>query len=256
MIDIHCHILPGIDDGPETMEESLGMAEAAIADGITHVAATPHSSDEYSFDFARVRALCKDLQERIGSRLELATGCDFHVNAENLAALKQDAARFTINQKNHLLVEFDEFAILPAMDQMLHELQLAGLQPIVTHPERNGLLRRQPERLARWVRLGCAAQVTGGSLTGVFGTSAQRDAMRWIEQGLIHFVASDAHNLRRRPLTLRPAFEAARKRFGEEIARALFVENPRAAWEGRPLPYVPEVADESTQPRRKRFFFF
>ena len=232
------------------------MAEAAIADGITHVAATPHSSDEFFFDFAQARALCKDLQARIGARLELATGCDFHVNAENLAALKQDAARFTINQRNHLLVEFDEFAIPPSMDQMLHELQLAGLQPIITHPERNGLLRAQPERLARWVKLGCAAQVTAGALTGGFGSSAQRDAMRWIEQGLIHIVASDAHNLRRRPLALRPAFEAVRKRFGEEVAKALFIENPRAAWEGRPPPYFPEVPDASTQRRRKRFFFF
>ncbi len=256
MIDIHCHILPGMDDGPDTMEESLGMAEAAIAEGITHVVATPHSSDNFVFDFARVRALCRELQARIGSRLELATGCDFHVNAENLAALKQDAARFTLNQKSYLLVEFDEFAIPPAMDQTLHELQLAGLRPIVTHPERNGLLRAQPERLVRWVKLGCAAQVTAGSLTGGFGPGAQRDAARWIEQGLVHFVASDAHKLRRRRLALRPAFEGACKRFGADIAEALFVENPRAAWEGRPLPYVPEVPDELTQPRRKRFFFF
>lgn len=257
MIDIHCHILPGIDDGPERMEEALGMAEAAIADGITHVVATPHFNGDFLFDYARVRALCKDLQARIGSRLELATGCDFHVNAENLAALKQDAARFTIHQKNHLLVEFDEYAIPPSVDQTLHELQLAGLQPIITHPERNGLLRAQPERLLRWVKLGCAAQVTAGSLTGGFGPGAQRDAVRWIEQGLVHFVASDAHNLRGRPLALRPAFEAACKRFGEDIAEALFVENPRAAWEGRrPLPYLPEVPDELPKSRRKRFLFF
>ncbi len=256
MIDIHCHILPGIDDGPETMDESLGMAAAAIADGITHVVATPHSNDDFFFDFPYVRALSKDLQARIGSRLELSTGCDFHVNAANLAALKQDAARFTVNQKNYLLVEFDEFAIPPSMDQTLHELQLAGLQPIITHPERNGLLRAQPERLGRWVKRGCTAQVTAGSLTGGFGPGAQRDAVRWIEQGLVHFVASDAHNLRGRPLALRPAFDAVRKRFGEDIGQALFIENPRAAWQGGPLPYVPEVPDELVQPRRKRFFFF
>jgi protein-tyrosine phosphatase len=256
MVDIHCHILPGIDDGPETLEESLAMAEAAIADGITQVIATPHSSDEFFFHFERIRELCADLQARVGTRLELATGCDFHVNAENLAALKQDATRFTLRQKNYLLVEFDEFAIPPSMDQTLYEMRLAGLQPVITHPERNGLLRAQPERLGRWAKLGCAIQVTAGALTGGFGAGAQRDAFTWIEQGLVHFVASDAHNMRGRPITLRPAYEATRKRFGEEIAEALFEKNPRAAWEGQTLPYFPEVPDEVTRPRRKRFRFF
>ena len=256
MIDIHCHILPGIDDGPRTMEESLGMAAAAIADGITQVVATPHFNSEFSFDLTLARALCEELQGRVGPQLELATGCDFHVNAENLAALKRDATRFTIRQKNYLLVEFDEFAIPPSIDQMLHELRLAGLEPIITHPERNGLLRAQPERLLRWVKLGCTAQVTAGSLIGGFGPGAQGDAVRWVEQGLVHFVASDAHNLRGRPLVLRPAFEAVSKRFGEDIAQALFVENPRAAWHGWPLPYFPEVRDEAPRPRRRRFFFF
>jgi protein-tyrosine phosphatase len=256
MVDIHCHILPGIDDGPDSFDDALKMAQSAIADGITHVVATPHASDSYCFDPPRVRALRDQLQARIGPGLELGTGCDFHLNVENLEALRSDAQRFTICQRNYLLVEFDEFAIPPSMDQTLHELQLAGLQPIVTHPERNGILRGQPERLVRWVKIGCTAQVTACSLTGSFGPATQRCAERWVEQGLVHFVASDAHNLRGRPLRLRPAYDAVRNRFGEEVARALFVENPRAAWDGRPLPYIPEISDEATRPRRKRFFFF
>jgi protein-tyrosine phosphatase len=256
MVDLHCHILPGIDDGAKTMEDALAMAETAIADGITHVVATPHSSNEYSFDYPRVRKLRDALQEQMGDRLKIATGCDFHLNPENLAALRQDAARFCINQKDYLLVEFNEFSIPPAMDQMLHELQLAGLRPIITHPERNAILRAQPERLVKWVQLGCHAQVTGGSLTGVFGPGAQHDAQRWIGQGVIHFVSSDAHNTRNRPLKLRPAYDFVQERFGDEKARALLVENPLAAFEGRPLPHVPEVADDTARPKRKRFFFF
>jgi len=256
MIDIHCHILPGLDDGPDAFDEALQMAEAAIADGITHVIATPHANDMFSFEPARVHALREELQARIGPRLELGTGCDFRLNAENLEALKADAQRFTLRQGSYLLVEFSEFAIPPGADQTLHELQLAGLQPIVTHPERNAILRERPEILARWVKLGCAAQVTAGALTGAFGSASQRWAERWIERGLIHFVASDAHNTRGRPLRLRPAYQQVEKRFGEGVARALFLENPRAAWDGRALPYVPEVADELTRPRRKRFFFF
>lgn len=256
MIDLHCHILPGLDDGPDRMEDSLAMAEAAIADGVTHVVATPHANHSYSFDFARVRACREELQAILGQRLTLATGCDFHLSAENLAEIRKDAARFTINQKNYLLVEFNEYAIPPSMDQTLHQLQLDGLTPIITHPERNAIIRAQPERLARWLRRGCYAQVTAGALTGGFGPLAQRDAMKWIGQGLVHFVASDAHNLRGRPLALRPAFEIVRNAFREDIAKALFAGNPRAALEGLPLPHVPEIPGDLERPRRKRFFFF
>jgi len=256
MIDLHCHILPGIDDGAKTMEESLAMAESAIADGITHVVATPHSSSEYSFDFGRVCAARGELQFRIGDRLQLATGCDFHLNPENLVALRRSPAQFCINQKDYLLVEFNEFSIPPAMDQALHHLQLASLRPIITHPERNGILRAQPERLLRWVRVGCYAQITAGSLLGTFGTGAKSDSLAWIAQGLVHFVSSDAHNTSSRPLQLSAAREIVGSQFGEETAKALFLENPLAAFEGRALPYVPEVADQRPAKHRKRFFFF
>src|SRR5215467_13865963 len=236
MIDLHCHILPGLDDGPDQIEESLVMAEDAIADGITHVVATPHASDRYSFDFSAVQRLRDELQQRLGDRLALATGCDFHVNPENLAALREDAARFCVNQRDYLLVEFNEFSIPPALDRTLHELQLAGLRPIVTHPERNGILRTQSDRLKRWVSLGCAIQVTANALTGTFGTTAQKVAMRWIGDGIVHFVASDAHNARSRPLKLRAAYDSVAAEFGVEKAEALFHDNPLAAWEGRELP--------------------
>ena len=256
MVDVHCHILPGIDDGPDNMELSLAMAESAIADGITHVVATPHSSNQHQFDFRRVRELRQELQEKVGERLTLATGCDFHLNPENLDALRADAPRFCINQRDYLLVEFNEFSIPPAMDQTLHEIQLLGLRPVITHPERNAILRLETERLGRWVRMGCCIQVTAGSLTGVFGPGAQKDSWRWIADGLVHIVASDAHNMHGRPLKLRPAFDLVREQFGEEKARALFVDNPAAAFAGRDLPHVPELPDENTPPRRKRFFFF
>ncbi|MGC1485297.1 MAG: CpsB/CapC family capsule biosynthesis tyrosine phosphatase [Candidatus Acidiferrum sp.] len=256
MIDVHCHILPGLDDGPDSTEVSLAMAESAIADGITHVVATPHSSNEYHFDYMRVRELRDELQMKIGDHLILATGCDFHLNPENLDALREDAPRFCINQHDYLLVEFNEYSIPPSMDQILHEIQLLGLRPVITHPERNAILRLQTERLVKWVQLGCRVQVTAGSLLGVFGAGAKRDAWRWLADGLVHIVASDAHNTRGRPLKLRPAFDLVREQFGEEKARALFVENPMAAFEGRDLPYVPSLSDSIGHPRRKRFFFF
>ena len=256
MVDLHCHILPGLDDGPDTMEESLEMAETAIADGITHVVATPHSNFRYWFDFGHVRRLRDDLQARLGDRLMLATGCDFHLSPENLLALSKDSRRFCINQHGYLLVEFNEISIPPAVDQTLHEIQLSGLRLVITHPERNAILRAHPERLKDWVRRGCFGQVTAMSLTGGFGPVAQEMGLQWISEGAIQVVASDAHNTHKRPLQLRAAYNVVEERFGKEKARALFVENPLAAFEGRDLPHVPEVEEAPEPPRKKRFFFF
>jgi protein-tyrosine phosphatase len=232
------------------------MAEAAIADGITHVVATPHASNSHTFDYDRVREARDELQARLGDRLVLATGCDFHMSPENMIALREDAPRFCINQKNYLLVEFNEFSIPPTMDYTLHELQLAGLQPVITHPERNGILRTRPERLKQWVEHGCYVQVTANSLTGTFGPGAQHGAWRWIGEGLIHFAASDAHNTTSRPLRLRPAYEVVEAKFGKETAEGLFVTNPMAAFHGEELPYLPEIVDASATPKKKRFIFF
>ena len=255
MVDLHCHILPGLDDGPDIMEESLAMAESAIADGITHVVATPHCSSHFFFDFVRVRKLRDELQEKVGSQLHLATGCDFHMSPENLESLRNQPAPYCVNQGKYLLVEFNEISIPPAMDQPLHDIQVAGLRRIITHPERNSILRARPERLKKWVQQGCFAQITGGSLTGRFGPSSQSDALKWIGQGLIHFVASDAHNTKSRPPKLKPAYDAIAEKFGSEKADALFIENPMAAFDGKELPHIPDIEPESL-PRRKRFFFF
>jgi len=256
MVDLHCHILPGLDDGAKTLDDSLAMAEDAIADGITHVVGTPHASSDYGFDYHRVRAARDELSARLGDRLTLATGCDFHVNLENLNAVRRDPRPFCINQKDYLLVEFNEFSIPPSMDQTLHELQLAGLHPIVTHPERNVILRTRPERLQTWISHGSYAQITAGSLTGVFGPVAREVSWLWLAKGWVHFIASDAHNTDRRPLKLKFAFDEIAAQFGEDRAQALLIENPRAAFDGRPLPYVPDVTPADESKKRKRFLFF
>ena len=260
MVDIHCHILPGLDDGAENLEVSLQMAEMAIAEGITHIVGTPHASDEHRFNPDLVRQRRDELHARVGDRLTLATGCDFHMSFENLQDVRKDPRKYTINQKQYLLVEFADFAIPPSLDGALHQLQLAGLSPIVTHPERNALLRSQPERLYRWLHQGCYVQITAQSLLGRFGAAAQRRAEEWLDANRVHFVASDAHNVKSRPLQLREAYEAVAGRRGEDVARALFRDNPLAAFEGRALPYEPEQSETATEPskprRRKRFLFF
>jgi protein-tyrosine phosphatase len=256
MVDLHSHILPGLDDGAKTLEDSLAMAEQAIGDGITHVVATPHASSDYPFEFRRVRSALKELSGKLDGRLTLASGCDLHLNHENIIALRKNPRPFCINQKDYLLVEFNDFSIPASLDQTLHELCLAELRPIITHPERNGILRTRPERLRRWIAQGCYVQITAGSLTGVFGPSPQQNAWRWLLGGFVHFISSDAHNTARRPLKLKFAYDAVALRMGEEPAKSLFTDNPLAAFEGRSLPYVPEVALNRELPKRKRFFFF
>ncbi len=263
MVDIHCHILPGIDDGSKSFEESCAMAEMAIEDGITHVIGTPHAHPQYKFDYERTRRLRDELQAKFEGRLTLATGCDFHLSFENLQDIRHDAWRYTLNQKSYLLVEFADYSIPPSLDQALHELQLAGLRPIVTHPERNPLIRAQPERLYKWLRQGCYVQVTANALLGKWGESAQEIANVWLDMGAVHFVASDAHNTTSRPLRLRETYDLLAKTRGEDVARALLTDNPLAVFEDRPLPWVPELADgvgwensEGARPRRKKRFFF
>ncbi len=260
MVDIHCHLLPGLDDGPGSLELALEMAEMAIADGTTHIVATPHANARYPFVPELVHRRQQEMQACLGGRLTLATGCDFHLSYENLQDIRRQPEKYAINQKSYLLVEFADYAIPPRIDETLHELQMARLQPVITHPERNALLRARANRLDQWIHRGCSVQVTALSLLGGFGPRAQRAAEVWLDTGRIHFVASDAHNTTSRPPQLRQAFDKVAERRGAEVAQALFHDNPLAALEGRTLPYVPELPDDVSAgkhgKRRKRFLFF
>ena len=261
MIDIHCHILPNLDDGAESLEMAIAMADMAIEDGVTHIVCTPHANSRYTFQPELIRQRRDELQVRYEGQITFATGCDFHLSFENLQAIRENPTRFTLNQKNYLLVEFADFSIPPALDQVLHQLLLSGLVPVITHPERNPLIRTQPARLFQWLRQGCFAQLTAQSIFGKFGRSAQEAAKAWLSAGVFHFIASDAHNITTRPLRLRETYEQVARAYGEDFAHALLVENPRAAFHGLPLPCIPELIDDDgkigSQPRRrKRFWFF
>jgi protein-tyrosine phosphatase len=239
------------------MDESVEMAEMALADGITHIAATPHANDTYSFDSERNRELCLELAARLDGRLNLTTGCDFHLSYENIEAASAAPQRFALNQKQYLLLEFADFSLPPFLDQALVRLQQAGLKLVVTHPERNPLVRAAPERLRRWLDAGCYVQLTAYSLRGRFGPEAERSALEYLDRGWAHFVASDAHNAARRPPRLRKTYDLVAARRGPQVARALFHDNPLAAWQGDPLPWMPEPDDTAmAAPVRRRFFFF
>ena len=243
MIDIHHHLLPGLDDGSPDLETSLKMAAMAAADGITHVVCTPHANHRYPYDPFRVEDLIASLRLRLreaGIALELARGADFHLTFENIQAAIADPGRYSLAGRGYLMTELPDYATLSSFDETYYHLQLAGMTPVITHPERNPTLQERPGKLADWLRLGALVQVTAGSILGHMGKKAQKLSLQLLQNKWVHFVATDAHNLTSRPPKLQPAYIEVSKRFGIETADRLFVVNPLCAFEGRPLAAQPE----------------
>jgi len=253
MVDIHCHILPALDDGAVENSVSQEMAAMAAADGITHIVATPHSNYRYQFDPEVNRRKRDELQQQIGDSLTLLLGCDFHLSYENLEAVRSDPARFTINGLQYLLVEFADTNIPPNMDQIFFDLISQRLVPIVTHPERNPLLSQDPDKIRKWIEVGCLVQVTAGSFLGRFGKRAHQSAFQLLRGQMVHFIASDAHDAKSRPPLLSEACKTIAAEQGEAVAASLSETNPRAAVEGRPLPWLP--TPQPVAPARRWFSF-
>ena len=237
MIDIHSHILPGLDDGSKSWEMTLEMCRLAIRDGITHIVATPHANDTYVYSPDRVRSLVTELDNKIGDQLAIGIGCDFHLSFENIEDAIAHPRRYTIASKQYLLVELSEYGIPPQISDSFWRLQAAGIIPIITHPERNAILQRRPERVLEWVDAGCLAQVTASAVTGLWGDAARRIAMWLLEKDAVHVLASDAHDDKHRKPILSEARDVVSKRFGADLARELVQDNPEAIVSGRPLPF-------------------
>ena len=251
MIDIHCHILPGLDDGARNWDQAIAMCRIAREDGITHTVATPHANYKFEFSPEKIRALREELQTRATVAPTIVTGCDFHLDFDNLQNLYQAPENYTINQKSYLLVEFEEMLLLPHFDRLFYELQTHGIIPIVTHPERNLALQRQPELLRQMIEIGAPVQVTAGSLEGRFGRRPLDFSKQLLKQKMVHIVASDAHDVEGRPPVLSRAYEFVKKEFSESLAQSLFIENPRAVLAGEQLPYFPPPEEE-----KRRWFSF
>lgn len=248
MVDIHCHILPALDDGAAEESVAKEMAAMAAADGITHIVATPHSNYRYQFDPEVNQRKREELQTVIGNSLTILLGCDFHLSYENLEDVRKNPSRYTINGRQYLLVEFADIIIPPNMDQIFFDLVARKLVPIITHPERNPMLSQKPEQIEKWIEAGCLVQVTAGSFLGRFGKRAERSARELLRRHMIHFIATDAHNTTSRPPLLSDARRAIAAEQGEETAQALAELNPQAAVEGKPLPWQPQP--QPAAPRR------
>jgi protein-tyrosine phosphatase len=239
MVDLHHHLLPGIDDGSPDLSTSVAMARMAADDGITHVVCTPHASDHWSFSPAAVAEHLAELRaaletERIA--LTLGSGCDFHLSYDNIEEAFTHPTKYTINGSRYLLVELPDIILRAGLGETFHNLRVSGMTAILTHPERNPTLQKDLDRLASWLRDGLLIQVTASSVLGKMGKEAEKMAHRLLENRWVHFLATDAHNINTRPPQMRAACDLVAKKYGEAYANALCTINPQAVFAGQPLP--------------------
>lgn len=234
MVDIHSHILYGLDDGPKEFETSLAMLRMAADGGTTDIVATPHSDLMYPFQPESVGDRIAELS-RVEGLPRIHRGCELYLSFDNIHSVFDNPSTYTINGRSYLLVEFHNQTIAGNMGEVLRNMVGMGICPVIAHPERNPLLAKELSQVAEWVESGCRVQVTAQSFTGRFGKSAQHAARDLMRQDLVHFVASDAHDLTNRPPTLRPAFDIVCAEYGAERADAVFRANPAKVLSGESI---------------------
>lgn len=235
MVDIHCHILPGVDDGSRSWEMTTEMCRVAVRDGITHIVATPHCNGEFEYDRDRYTEMLARLHEAGNGKLKFSLGCDFHFSYDNIQDALAHPRRYTIGESQYLLVEFSDYGIPAGVHQNLLSLSSGGMVPIITHPERNPILLRKPEMVLEFAEQGCLVQVTANSFTGFWGNHAQHMAEWLLKCEAVHVVASDAHDFARRKPVLSEARAKIAELSGREVADALVRHNPAAIVEDKIL---------------------
>lgn len=211
------------------------MMEAAHRHGTRVLVASPHASPHYSYDLEQTEQLLDTLRRHAPSGLRLIRGCDFHLTFTNVENALRSPSAYAINGRCWLLMELSELTVFANTGALWRRLEDAGLRIILTHPERNPLLRQRFDLVQQWVAEGRMMQITAGSLFGAFGRAARLFAIRLLDAGLVHFVASDAHDLRYRPPRLDLAYHWLAKRYGADYAHRLVTVHPRCAVEGLPL---------------------
>jgi protein-tyrosine phosphatase len=250
MIDLHCHILPGIDDGAQSDNDSLEMAKLAVQEGITTIIATPHHKNGWYENskqaiLVKVAELNKRLQEE-KIDLKILSGQEPAINGE-LAEDYDKGQIMTLNGTHYVFVELPSNHVPRYTEKMLYDLQLKGLIPVIVHPERNSEIHERPELLYKLVEKGALAQLTAASICGKFGKKIKSFSEQLVEANLVHFIASDAHNVTSRAFHLGQAYDLIQKQYGVDMVY-LFTENAELLVEGM------NVYKEQPQPvKRKKF---
>ena len=232
MIDIHCHLIPGIDDGAKVLEESLSLLELAVSDGIQRMVFTPHihlgrfnnTKSIIEKEFSRLKQAVTDA----GIDIELASAAEVRLDAEiiELLAAEQLPLYGEYQGRRYMLLELPHSHIPQGTSALVAYLIKRNIIPVIAHPERNRELMKNPERIKPLARMGCWFQLTAGSITGQFGDKCQKLSLQYLEQGLVNIVASDAHNMKHRPPILSKARDQVVALMGEKQAQALFWDNP------------------------------
>jgi protein-tyrosine phosphatase len=241
VIDLHCHLLPGIDDGPATLEDALAMAQAAVGYGTRTIVATPHVSARYPNDSARIAAAADDLAEQLRGQdipLEVLPGAEIALS--HLIDLDAaELARLGLGGGRWLLVEPPFSATASGLDELVLELVHAGHRVMIAHPERCPAFEREPRTLHSLVDQGVLTSLTAGSLVGRFGSKVRRFALRLVQEGIVHNVASDAHGALSRSPSIAAELEQAGLSYMREwltitVPRAVLADQPTVPPAPRP----------------------
>lgn len=251
MIDLHCHLLPGIDDGPRTWGESIDLCRAMVDDGITRAITTPHLIDGvYENTLQVTRPLVAELRQRLGDNgicLDVDAAAEIDISSRFVSG---DGSDIPTLCGTAALLEMPVAVIPHAMERILFAVRSRSLLPVLAHPERNHLVQENPEVVASWVELGAILQLDAESLLGLWGKSAQRCAEQLLMKGIVGVVASDSHSCRKRPPRMSAAAARTRALLGD-FASHMFTATPAAILSGqfRDLPNL------ERDPARSRSFF-
>jgi protein-tyrosine phosphatase len=259
VIDLHCHMLPGIDDGAPDEATSLEMARIAVADGITTTACTPHIYPGlYENDAAGIKVGIVKLQRRLfdeGIALKLTIGADAHLTPELLGRLRAGTAP-SLAGGRYFLLEPPHTIAPPRFAESMFDFVAAGYTPVLTHPERLSWIKQHYAVFVALVKSGVWMQVTAGSLNGRFGEAAKHFGEKMLDDGLVHLLATDAHSTRHRPPLLAEGRRAAEKFVGAEEAARLVFDRPQAILDNRPpkeVAPVPAMRDDGVATTRRGF---
>jgi len=233
-VDIHIHILPGVDDGAVNMQRSVEMAKMAIADGTTHIVASPHANYSYKYDRERYTDLLAELAAQAPG-IEFKLGCDFHLSYDNVRDAKDNPKRYVIGDSNYVLVEFPDFGSPDHFKMPVFEMQSNGFHPIITHPERNPVFLRDITMVEYFRNAGCLIQITANSITGAWGRGCKKYSADLLKKGWVDIICSDAHGLQRRPPILSEAEREAAKIVGADVARRMLEATPMKVFRGEAI---------------------
>lgn len=255
MVDLHCHLLPGIDDGSKNMTISLRLAREATKNGVTHALLIPHHMNgryvNHKQDVIRRTQEFKEQLVANGISLTVFPGQEVRINGQLLAALDQDDILFADIDNRYLMLEFPDDDVPHYTNQMIFDLQQRGITPVIVHPERNTKIMTQPELLYKLLEKGCLSQITVSSYVGTFGKKVENFSRQLIESGQGYVFASDAHALPGRKYEMRQAFEKLNQEFGSELTKQ-YQNNARSIINGDDVP----LNELRTFKKKKRFWLF